>query len=236
MVIHFLSGFSDFPDPKSEDVDELLAVGGDLRPERLLAAYQKGIFPWYSKDSPILWWSPDPRLVLFPTDLHIPKRLFRILKQGKFEFTLNQNFQRVIESCSKAKRRGAQGTWLVQDMIKAYIRLHHLGYAHSVEAWQDGKVVGGLYGVALGKIFFGESMFYSVSNASKAAFVCLVRLLEEKGFHIIDCQQTTEHLLRFGAVEISRKEFVSILEGSLRSNSGDNLSCFSGEIDEKIFK
>jgi len=211
----------EFPDPSSEDVDELLGVGGDLSPKRLVSAYSKGIFPWYSEDTPILWWSPDPRLIIEPWNFHIPKRLKRILRQNQFRVTVNNAFPQVINACASVQRQGCQGTWIVPDMIEAYTRLHHMGYAHSVEAWQDGQLAGGLYGIALGKAFFGESMFYYFSNASKVALVKLVELLNSLGFEIIDCQQTTSHMLRFGAFEVSRKEFMRRLNQALGKYQGE---------------
>ncbi len=214
MAIYYLPPEPVFPDPMHEDVDDLLAIGGDLRPRRLISAYQKGIFPWYSEDSPILWWSPDPRLVLEPGRLHVSKRLARTMRQGKFDLTVNMDFSGVITSCARVVRKGVRGTWIVPEMIRAYINLHQLGYAHSVEAWQDGRLVGGIYGVALGRAFFGESMFHLVRDASKVAMVRLVELLREYEFEFMDCQQTTSHLLRFGAREISRREFLQRLRAA----------------------
>jgi leucyl/phenylalanyl-tRNA--protein transferase len=208
MTIYRLFAEPVFPDPEEADPDGLLAIGGDLTPERLVSAYGCGIFPWYGEESPILWWSPDPRLVLTPARLHVPTSLRRVLNSGRFRFCLDTAFSRVIRACAKAPRPGQEGTWIVPEMVAAYERLHALGLAHSVEAWQDGELVGGVYGVALGSVFFGESMFYARPEASKAAFVRLVRWLGEAGFTLIDCQQTTAHLLRFGASEISRQEFL----------------------------
>jgi leucyl/phenylalanyl-tRNA--protein transferase len=200
-----------FPDPELADPDGLVAVGGDLSPQRLLTAYSQGIFPWYSETTPILWWSPDPRLVLFPQDLHVSRSLRRIINSGRFEVTFDKDFQAVISACSAVSRPGQNGTWLVPEMIRAYARLHELGFAHSVEAWLGGKLCGGLYGVALGKMFFGESMFFREDNASKVAFVHMVGYLKEQGFVLIDCQQTTPHMMRFGAREIPRSRFLAIL-------------------------
>ena len=214
MVI-YLHTDHDFPDPSRDDVDELLGVGGDLSPERLVAAYSKGIFPWYSEDTPILWWSPDPRLIVEPCSFHVPRRLSRILKQNLFEFSVNKDFCGVINACATVDRPGCQGTWIIPEMIRAYTRLHYLGYAHSVEAWKNGRLAGGLYGIAIGKAFFGESMFYHVSNASKAALVKFVTYLHSWGFELIDCQQTTGHMLRFGAFEVSRKEFIGRLQNAV---------------------
>lgn len=220
MVI-YLHTEQDFPDPSRDDVDELLGVGGDLGPERLISAYSKGIFPWYSEDTPVLWWSPDPRLIIDPSSFHVPGRLNRILKQGHFEYTINNDFPAVIRACASVDRPGCQGTWIIPDMIEAYTRLHYLGYAHSVEAWTKGRLAGGLYGIAIGKAFFGESMFYYVSNASKAALVKFLNFLNSCGFELMDCQQTTRHMLRFGAFEVSRKEFIRRLHRAI-SATGRN--------------
>ncbi len=205
-----------FPDPSTAPGDFPLAAGGDLSPERLLFAYSLGIFPWYSEDEPILWWSPDPRMVLFPENLKISKSLKKVLKNKGFAVKFDTNFEEVIKSCAYVPRPGQDGTWLNADMIDAYIELHKLGYAHSVETYLDGKLVGGLYGIALGGTFFGESMFHKVSNASKVAFVHLVRKLKDLDFDMIDCQQSTPHMARFGAVEIPRKEFLERLSKSLK--------------------
>lgn len=187
-------------------------MGGDLSPERLTAAYAQGIFPWYDADSPILWWSPDPRPVIVPSRVHVPARLARTLRQGRFALTLDADFAAVIRACAETPRKREKGTWLVPDMIAAYETLHKAGVAHSAEAWLDGRLVGGLYGVALGKAFFGESMFHVERDASKAAFVALAGFLAEKGFHFIDCQQTTGHIMRFGAEELPRKAFLRLLK------------------------
>lgn len=197
-----------FPDPEEADPDGLLAVGGDLAPERLLAAYGSGIFPWYSEQSPILWWSPDPRLVLVPEHLHVPCSLRRVLNSGRFRFSLDQDFAAVIRACASTPRPGQHGTWIVPEMVDAYVALHALGHAHSAECWRDDRLVGGLYGVSIGSVFFGESMFFAEPDASKALFATLVRWLAAAGCTLIDCQQTTQHLLRFGAREISRREFL----------------------------
>ena len=190
----------------------LLAVGGNLEPERLLNAYQAGVFPWYSEDQPILWWSPDPRSVLFPQRLRISRSLRKTLRQERFVITMDRAFDQVISQCAVAQRPGQDGTWIVNEMVKAYRTLHALGYAHSVEAWQSGSLAGGLYGVAIGRVFFGESMFSSVSDASKAAFVHFVDTLEQWGYKLIDCQLETAHLNRFGAQNIPRLEFVGLLQ------------------------
>jgi len=204
-----------FPDPAHADEDGLLAVGGDLSPQRLLMAYGQGIFPWYSENAPILWWSPDPRLILEPSRVHVPKRLERILRQGSLRFTLDTAFEQVITRCAQTPRRGAHGTWIVPEMLAAYCRLHELGFAHSIEVWSGASLVGGLYGVALGGAFFGESMFYLEPDASKAGFVTLIRALDRAGFILFDCQQTTAHMVRFGGFEVSRDEFLSRLDQAL---------------------
>lgn len=215
MTVFALPAQPIFPDPSLADEDGLLAVGGDLSPQRLLMAYGRGIFPWYSENAPILWWSPDPRLILEPSRVHVPKRLERILRQGVFRFTLDTAFERVIAGCAQTPRRGACGTWIVPEMLAAYCRLNELGFAHSIEVWSGGTLVGGLYGVALGGAFFGESMFYNEPDASKAGFVTLIRALDRAGFILFDCQQTTAHMLRFGGFEVSRDDFLSRLEQAL---------------------
>ena len=215
MTVFALPAQPIFPDPSLADVDGLLAVGGDLSPQRLLMAYGRGIFPWYSENAPILWWSPEPRLILEPSRVHVPKRLERILRQGVFRFTLDTAFERVIAGCAQTPRRGACGTWIVPEMLAAYCRLHELGFAHSIEVWSGGTLVGGLYGVALGGAFFGESMFYNEPDASKAGFVTLIRALDRAGFILFDCQQTTAHMVRFGGFEVPRDEFLSRLEQAL---------------------
>lgn len=208
MTVFALSKESVFPDPVHADADGLLAVGGDLSPQRLLMAYAQGIFPWYGENAPILWWSPDPRLILEPARIHVPRRLERALRQGRLVFTLDTAFEQVVTLCARTSRPGAHGTWIVPEMLAAYCRLHDLGFAHSVEAWRDGVLAGGLYGVALGGAFFGESMFFRVPDASKAALVILVRALAEAGFSLFDCQQTTRHMVRFGGFEVSRDDFL----------------------------
>jgi len=216
MTVFALPAQPVFPDPVHADEDGLLAVGGDLSSHRLLMAYAQGIFPWYSENSPILWWSPDPRLILEPARIHVPKRLDRILRQGRFRFTLDTAFEQVITSCAGTPRNGARGTWIVPEMLAAYCRLHELGFAHSIEVWSGEALVGGLYGVALGGAFFGESMFYLEPDASKAGLVTLMRALEAAGFVLFDCQQTTAHMLRFGGFEVPRGEFLSRLERALK--------------------
>ena len=217
MAVYLLSDDLVFPSPQLASQEGLLAVGGDLSQERLLLAYRMGIFPWYSENEPIMWWSPDPRLVLYPAELKVSKSLAKIIKKQLFEVTVDQAFESVIRACAHIRTPTRKGTWIVDDMIAAYCRLHESGLAHSVEAWQDGKLVGGLYGVSLGKCFFGESMFTNISNASKVAFVALVEHLEALNFNLIDCQITTAHLLTFGAREISRTHFQDELRKALKS-------------------
>jgi len=204
-----------FPDPERAEPDGLLAVGGDLSPERLLAAYAEGIFPWYDDESPILWWSPDPRLVLEPAWLHVPGSLRRTLRRGRFRVTTDADFAQVIARCAERARPGQRGTWITADMRAAYQRLHELGFAHSFEAWEGEALAGGLYGVSLGSAFFGESMFADRPDASKAAFAEGVGWLAARGFDLIDCQVRTDHLVRFGAREVPRREFLRRLRGSL---------------------
>ncbi len=206
-----------FPPPQLARSDGLLAFGGDLRLERLLLAYRMGIFPWFSEADPILWWSPDPRLVLFPHELKISRSLNRIIKKKVFQLTMDEAFDEVINACAEIRIKNKQGTWIGKGMIRSYRALHAAGYAHSVEAWQDRQLVGGLYGVALGGCFFGESMFAVADNASKVALVTLVEFLEKRGFRMIDCQVTTAHLMRFGAREIPRTDFLKRLNRILQS-------------------
>ncbi len=215
MAVYYLPPEPIFPDPLTEEVDDIVAIGGNLSPETIIIAYKKGIFPWYDENSPILWWSPDPRLVLFPHELHIQKRLKRLIRQKRFHIGINTAFERVINLCASLRREKGEGTWLIPEMVQAYTELHHLGYAHCVETWEKGKLVGGLYGVSLGRVFFGESMFYKVSNASKVAFVSLVLFLRRAGYYMIDCQQVTSHLIRFGARPIPRRSFLLRLKESI---------------------
>jgi len=201
-----------FPPVEQADVDGLLAVGGDLRHERLLEAYRHGIFPWYNDDQPILWWSPDPRAVLFPYKLHVPRSLQRTMRRTLFTVTLDRCFREVMTQCAGPRPQYPDGgTWITPAMIEAYGTLHELGYAHSVETWIGKDLVGGLYGVALGTAFFAESMFAKVADASKTALVALVRQLQAWDFSIIDCQQSSPHIMRFGAEEIPRRDFINHL-------------------------
>jgi leucyl/phenylalanyl-tRNA--protein transferase len=203
---------TDFPNVSLalRDPDGLLAVGGDLSIERLLTAYQRGIFPWYSGDQPILWWSPDPRSVLFPNKLHISRSLRKTLRKQQYVITSDTAFAEVVRACSEPRADGL-GTWITDEMQQAYIRLHQSGYAHSIESWLNGKLVGGLYGVAIGHVFFGESMFSRVTDASKVAFVFLVQQLQRWQFGLIDCQIQTDYLNQFGAELIPRSKFVQLL-------------------------
>lgn len=204
-----------FPPPDEAEPDGLLAVGGDLSSERLLLAYQLGIFPWYSEGQPILWWSPDPRLILEPNELHISRRLRQTLKKGIFKVTFDEAFARVIRACATVERKGQHGTWITPEMQKAYIRLHELGFAHSAESWVGEELVGGIYGVSLGKCFFGESMFSNVSDASKVALAALIQRLKAWGFRMLDAQVTTQHLISLGAKEIPRRVFLRRLQRAL---------------------
>ncbi len=205
-----------FPPPEEAGPDGLLAVGGDLSSERLLLAYQCGIFPWYADGQPILWWSPDPRFVLELEEFRVSRRLRQILKQGIFEVTFDRAFAPVIQACASVPRKGQDGTWITPEMQKAYIRLHEQGFAHSVESWLNGELVGGIYGVSLGRCFFGESMFSSKSNASKVALATLVQSLKAWGFHMLDAQVTTQHLISLGAKEIPRSVFLKRLQKALQ--------------------
>ncbi len=219
MAIFKLTEKPIFPPPHLADNDGLLAVGGDLSVERILEAYSNGIFPWYIGYSPILWWSPDPRLVLFPEELKISRSLKQTIKKGIFKITTDKAFAEVITNCARIKRKGSEGTWLTDEMIRAYIQLHELNYAHSVESWYDEELVGGLYGIAMGGIFFGESMFTKMSNASKVAFVEIVQKLNTWRFIIIDCQVVTRHLISMGARTIPRSLFLKILKKALKKHT-----------------
>jgi leucyl/phenylalanyl-tRNA--protein transferase len=204
-----------FPSPDLAEEDGLLAVGGDLSEERILRAYSMGIFPWYSEEYPILWWSPDPRLVLMPEELKISRSLRQTIRKGMFTVTFDTAFDKVIKNCSEVHRDNDGSTWITREMTEAYIRLHNEGFAHSVESWYGGELAGGLYGIALGGAFFGESMFTLRSDASKTAFVRLVQTLVRWKFSLIDCQVTTEHLMSLGAREIPRSKFMALLRKAL---------------------
>jgi leucyl/phenylalanyl-tRNA--protein transferase len=199
-----------FPDPETAQ-DGLLAVGGDLSPERLIFAYRNGIFPWFSEEDPILWWCPEQRFVLFPEKLKVSKSMEQVLRSKKFTVTTNKDFEGVIRNCATAKRVGQESTWITEDMIAAYIDLHQLGVAKSVEVWQNEVLVGGLYGILMGKCFFGESMFSLQSNASKMGFITFVRQLAQQGVELIDCQIYSEHLESLGAELIARKSFLALI-------------------------
>ena len=209
-----------FPDPAYATPDGLLAAGADLSEERLLLAYRSGIFPWYAPGDPILWWCPDPRCVLFPEDLKVAKSMRPYFNQRKYEVTYDQSFTAVMQACATQPRNGQMGTWISRDMVEGYTRLHELGYAHSVEVWKDNQLVGGLYGIAIGKVFFGESMFARASNASKFGFISLVRRLKAAGFTLIDCQQETRHLLSLGATTVPRSAFLQALADNDQNPDG----------------
>lgn len=211
MPIVLLDKNRDFPPVDRASSEGILAVGGDLSPERLIRAYSLGIFPWYSAGEPIVWWSPDPRFVLFPDEIHISRSMSRILKKGQFQITFDRDFRSVIDGCRRP-RAGEPGTWITHEMREAYCRLHDLGYAHSVEAWQKEQLAGGLYGVSLGAVFFAESMFYARSNASKAALIVLGRHLERMGYPLIDCQVYSRHVATLGGRMIPRRRYVEIVE------------------------
>lgn len=216
-MIPWLRGDTPFP-PVSKALESpngLLCAGGDLSPQRLVAAYSQGIFPWFSEGEPILWWSPDPRMVLFPDELKVSRSLRRKVDRGAYETRVDTAFRDLMEQCA-APRDGQAGTWILPEMVDAYTRLHEHGFAHSVESWLDERLVGGLYGVALGGVFFGESMFSRAPDASKVALVKLVERLRARGFRFIDCQQATAHLASLGAREIPRKRFAQLVQESIQ--------------------
>jgi leucyl/phenylalanyl-tRNA--protein transferase len=217
MPVFVLSQELGFPPPRLATPEGLLAVGGDLSEERLLLAYRTGIFPWYSAGEPILWWSPDPRLVLYPQEFHLPRSLARTLRRREFDLSMDCAFAEVIAACGRLRRESGEGTWIVPEMIEAYGRLHAAGVAHSVEAWCGGELAGGLYGVSLGAAFFGESMFSRRPDASKAALAALVCHIRSLGLHWIDCQVTTGHLQRMGAREIPRERYLHELHKAMRT-------------------
>jgi leucyl/phenylalanyl-tRNA--protein transferase len=210
MAVFALNEHMVFPSPEQADENGLLAVGGDLSVQRLLLGYSCGIFPWNHPEDPLLWWSPDPRCVLRPDELHISRSMSKRMRQGNYCITFNKAFEQCIHSCASADDR-QEGTWISPDIIRAYITLHHLGYAHSVECWMDGTLAGGLYGVALGRCFCGESMFHHSKDASKLAFIALAQHLQQLGYQLIDCQIPTDHLHSLGAYDITRKEFLERL-------------------------
>ena len=215
MAIYQLSDKLIFPPAELAEKDGLLAIGGDLSPERLLLAYSSGIFPWFSEGDPILWWAPSPRLVIFPDEFNVPGRLARLLRQNKFSLSLDRAFGEVITACATIDGRRQKGTWITDEMTEAYCRLHHMGFAHSVECWQNDELAGGLYGISLGGVFFGESMFSLRANSSKVALASLVRTLQDWDFDLIDCQLKTQHFMQFGAREIPGAEFQKLLSKSL---------------------
>ncbi len=219
MPVFLLDDSIKFPHPVHAESNGLLAVGGDLSAERLLTAYKSGIFPWFSEGDPILWFSPDPRLVLFLDELSVTKKLLKIIRQSEFEVKFDNSFINVVERCAGASRRGQDGTWITDDMIEAYGELHSRGYAHSVETYQDGSLVGGLYGVSLGGAFFGESMFFDKSNASKAALYYLVQRLKLWNFDFIDSQVPNDHMKSMGGKEVDRESFLNMLEKSLEKET-----------------
>ena len=206
-----------FPPPHLAEPEGLLAIGGDLSPDRLIAAYRRGVFPWYEPGGPILWWSPDPRFVLFPGEIRISRRLRRTIRSGRFEIRFDAAFDRVVRACAETPRDHEDGTWITPEMQDAYGRLHRLGLARSVEAWRDGRLVGGVYGVIAGRCFCGESMFHAETDASKVALVALVEWLAAEGFEMLDCQVRSEHLVSLGAREIPRDEYLMRLERGRRA-------------------
>ncbi len=217
-----------FPPVEAAEDFGLLAVGGDLSPERLLLAYSLGIFPWYNPGEQILWWSPDPRCVLFPSQLHISRSLKKSLRRSPFRISFDEHFGGVVYWCRRTRSASdGSGTWITQEMQQAYLELHRLGFAHSVECWEGDQLVGGIYGVCLGRCFFGESMFSRRTNASKVALVHLVQHLEMLGFELLDCQQTTDHLLSMGAEEISRRDFLEHLRSAEVPPYGPMVSRFA---------
>lgn len=209
--MHLLGSEHTFPSAETASREGIVAIGGDLDPNRILNAYKKGIFPWFENDNNLVWWSPDPRMVLFPKKIKISKSTKKIINQDYFKVTYNQSFNEVVECCSKVKRFGQNGTWITEGLKKAYNQLHEMGYAYSVEVWKDYELVGGLYGIDLGDIFCGESMFTKSNNASKVGFIHLVKELTKNNYKLIDCQVPSAHLKSLGAEEISRKEFLSFL-------------------------
>ena len=215
MPVYLLNDQLLFPPPEGASEEGVVAVGGDLRPERVLLAYAQGIFPWPSEGMPMLWFSPDPRFVLEPARLHVSRSLAKRRRRGDFEIRYDTAFERVVRECALASRPGQDGTWILPEMVDAYVALHRLGFAHSVECWMGGALAGGLYGVSLGRAFFGESMFAAEPDASKLAFVDLVERVRGWGFEMVDCQVRTEHLRRFGALDVPRARFLLALQAAL---------------------
>jgi len=227
MPVFRLSSNLSFPPPHLAIDEGLLAVGGDLSIERLVLAYSQGIFPWYAEDDPILWWSPDPRLVLYPQEFHVSRSLRRLVRRKAFSVTLDKAFGQVIRGCAGSRGPDHPGTWIVPEIISAYERLHQAGLAHSIEAWDGKELAGGLYGVSLGGSFFGESMFTRITNASKVALVHLVEGLRREGFELIDCQVSTQHLMQFGAREVARSHFLKELQLALKKPTRQGPWCFT---------
>ncbi len=223
MAVFRLTDHINFPPPELAEENGLLAVGGDLSPTRIVAAYKEGIFPWYSEDDPLLWWFTSPRLVLFPNELKVSKRLSRYYRKTGQTFTINKAFDEVITACGESRRGISEDTWITTDMIEAYKKLHRLGYAHSVECWERAQLVGGLYGIALGKVFFGESMFTIAANSSKFALIQLVDFLKTNNYRLIDCQMTTGHLVSMGARELDGEEFRKLLKRYIYSTKPDKV-------------
>lgn len=215
MTIYRLNEELIFPDPREAEPDGLISIGGDLSPARVLLAYHYGIFPWYSDDQPYLWWSPDPRMLVYPSQFHVSKTLKRKLKSDEYQVRFDTNFAAVIRSCAEIPRRHEDGTWITEEMIHAYSELHRMGYAHSVEVYRDEKLIGGQYGLSLGRAFFGESMFSRERDASKIAFANLAALLKSWDFDFIDCQLPTEHLKSLGGVEVPRLQYLEMLDKTL---------------------
>jgi len=215
MPVYLLNKSLQMPSPELAEADGLIAIGGDLSSDRLLIAYKMGIFPWYNEGEDILWWSPDPRFVLFPEELKVSKSMRRVIAKEEFSVSVNKDFESVIENCRTINRNGQEGTWITPEMKKAYIDLKEQGFAKSIEVWCDNELVGGLYGILLGKVFFGESMFSLKSNASKFGFIHWVGLLKDLGVKIIDCQIQTEHLRSLGAKDIARSDFLAIIRQNI---------------------
>lgn len=213
------TAFFQFPSVSRASPDGVVAMEGNLSPGMLLSAYRQGIFPWYSEGEPILWWSPNPRMVLFPEKIHISKSMSRSFKRERFSFSMDNQFREVVNSCSGILRKHEDGTWIIQEMKDAYTHLHELGWGHSVEVWEDNELVGGLYGLSMGSVFFGESMFSKKTDASKAAFIILAQTLGGLGFTMIDCQLYTPHLESLGAVKISRNEYIRLLNNGLEAKT-----------------
>ncbi len=217
MKITYLNRNTKFPNPLNADKSGILAIGGALTKKRLIEAYSAGIFPWYSKGEPVMWWSPDPRMLLLPDDIHVSRKMRALLNREEFNVTVDKNFEQVIENC-RMPRMNEDGTWITPEMKKAYTELHHEGFAHSIEVWRDDELAGGLYGISFGKMFFGESMFSKVANSSKYGFIKLAEYLKSKDFLFIDCQIDSQHLRTLGAAPVERREFLRILEKGIKNN------------------